>query len=86
MGYKDTLNLPDTDFSMRANLSEREPEFQKFWQENNIYERALEQREGEEQFILHDGPPYANGDIHIGHALTMTERLMLTTGWHVGCN
>ncbi len=69
MSYKETINLPDTDFPMRANLSEREVDFQKLWQEKEIYEKAVENREGKESFILHDGPPYANGDIHIGHAL-----------------
>ncbi|AGB40823.1 isoleucyl-tRNA synthetase [Halobacteroides halobius DSM 5150] len=83
MGYKDTLNLPDTEFPMRANLSEREPKFQKFWQENNIYKAALEQREGKEQFILHDGPPYANGDIHIGHALNKTLKDVVTRYYHL---
>lgn len=69
--YKETLNLPQTDFPMKANLAEREPLILKFWQENRIYER-LQQRNRENQgesFILHDGPPYANGNIHIGHAL-----------------
>mgnify|MGYP006293917485 CR=1 FL=1 len=69
MSYKETINLPDTDFPMRANLSEREVDFQNLWDENNIYKKAVENREGNEDFILHDGPPYANGDIHIGHAL-----------------
>jgi isoleucyl-tRNA synthetase len=69
MDYKETLNLPQTEFPMRANLSEREEDFQEFWKKNKVYETALEQREGAEKFILHDGPPYANGDIHIGHAL-----------------
>ncbi|MFW6280695.1 MAG: isoleucine--tRNA ligase [Halanaerobium sp.] len=69
MSYKETINLPDTKFPMRANLSERELDFQKIWNENKIYEKAVENREGEKSFILHDGPPYANGDIHIGHAL-----------------
>ncbi|MFP4371794.1 MAG: isoleucine--tRNA ligase [Halanaerobium sp.] len=69
MGYKETINLPDTNFPMRANLSEREVDFQKMWQEKKIYEKAVDNREGKESFILHDGPPYANGDIHIGHAL-----------------
>ncbi len=69
MSYKETINLPNTEFPMRANLSERELDFQKLWDENNIYEKAVENREGEKSFILHDGPPYANGDIHIGHAL-----------------
>ncbi len=69
MSYKETINLPDTEFSMRANLSERENDYEKFWEENNIYERAIQNRKGNEPFILHDGPPYANGDIHIGTAL-----------------
>ena len=69
MDYKETLNLPQTEFPMRANLSEREEDFQQFWRENEVYETALKKREGAEKFILHDGPPYANGDIHIGHAL-----------------
>ncbi|MFW6381334.1 MAG: class I tRNA ligase family protein, partial [Bacillota bacterium] len=69
MGYKETLNLPETEFPMRANLSEREPKFEEFWEKNNIYEKAIDNRRGAEPFILHDGPPYANGDIHIGHAL-----------------
>ncbi|SJZ30609.1 isoleucine--tRNA ligase [Selenihalanaerobacter shriftii] len=69
MDYKETLNLPQTEFPMRANLSEREEDFQEFWNKNEIYEEALKNREDDEKFILHDGPPYANGDIHIGHAL-----------------
>lgn len=69
--YKDTLNLPKTDFPMKANLSEREPLILKFWQEKRIYEKIQEKnkKEGKGNFILHDGPPYANGHIHIGHAL-----------------
>lgn len=66
--YKDTVNLPKTNFDMRANAAKREPEIQKFWQENKIYERLSENNPGE-LFILHDGPPYANGSLHIGHAL-----------------
>jgi len=66
--YKDTLNLPVTNFPMRANLAKREPEFLKFWQEKDIYRKAVKQREGAEKFILHDGPPYANANIHIGTA------------------
>src|SRR6056297_848025 len=69
MSYKETINLPDTEFPMRANLSERENDFQAYWKKNDIYEKAVKKREGNEPFILHDGPPYANGDIHIGHAL-----------------
>jgi isoleucyl-tRNA synthetase len=67
--YKGTLNLPVTDFPMKANLTQREPDFLKFWQENKIYEKMQEGREKNQSYILHDGPPYANGHIHIGHAL-----------------
>ena len=67
--YKNTLNLPQTDLPMRANAAQKEPEIQKFWAENNIYEKNLEQRDKTRAFVLHDGPPYANGDIHLGHAL-----------------
>jgi isoleucyl-tRNA synthetase len=67
--YKATLNLPSTDFAMKANLAQREPEMLKRWQANNLYQQIRQARAGREQFILHDGPPYANGDIHIGHAL-----------------
>src|SRR5699024_4774132 len=66
---KDTLNLLKTKFSMRAGLAKKEPEYQKEWEENNLYERILEKNKGKESYILHDGPPYANGNIHIGHAL-----------------
>lgn len=67
--YKHTLHLPQTDFPMRGNLPQREPEMLKRWQELNIYQQLREQRAGQDTFILHDGPPYANGDIHIGHAV-----------------
>jgi isoleucyl-tRNA synthetase len=66
--YKDTVNLPKTKFDMRANAVKREPELQKFWQENQIYEK-LSQNNPNDIFVLHDGPPYANGSLHIGHAL-----------------
>ena len=66
--YKDTVNLPKTQFEMRANAMKREPEIQKFWAENQIYDRLSQENPGE-LFILHDGPPYANGSLHIGHAL-----------------
>jgi isoleucyl-tRNA synthetase len=66
--YKETVNLPQTDFSMRANAVQREPELQQFWAENQIYEQ-LSQNNPKEPFILHDGPPYANGSLHMGHAL-----------------
>ena len=67
--YKSTLNLPVTDFAMKANLAQREPDMLKVWQANKVYEQIRTARKGREQFILHDGPPYANGDIHIGHAV-----------------
>jgi len=67
--YKDTLNLPYTAFSMKANLSNRDPQFLKEWQDQGIYDRLRTLRKGRDKFILHDGPPYANGEIHIGHAV-----------------
>jgi len=67
--YKKTLNLPKTAFPMKANLAQREPEFLKKWQQQDIYSKVREARKGRDQFILHDGPPYANGNIHIGHAV-----------------
>lgn len=72
MDYKSTLNLPKTDFPMKANLPQREPAMLKWWQENNLYERLVEKRLSATKFILHDGPPYSNGDIHIGHVLNKT--------------
>ena len=66
--YKDTLNLLQTPFNMRANARRREPELQAFWAEQRIYERLSRENPGE-PFTLHDGPPYANGALHVGHAL-----------------
>ncbi len=63
------LNLPETPFPMRGDLAKREPAWLKIWQENKLYERIRKARKGAKKFILHDGPPYANGDIHIGHAV-----------------
>ena len=67
--YKDTLNLPNTSFPMKANLPNREPERLKEWEATGLYEKMLKRNEGKAPYILHDGPPYANGNIHIGHAL-----------------
>ncbi len=67
--YKDTLNLPDTPFPMRGDLAKREPGWLKGWQEKQLYRKIRAAAEGRPKFILHDGPPYANGDIHIGHAV-----------------
>jgi len=69
MDYKDTLNLPKTDFPMRANLPQNEPKQVEKWERERIYFQILEKNHGGKRFILHDGPPYANGNIHIGHAL-----------------
>ncbi len=67
--YKDTLNLPNTSFPMRGNLANREPAMLERWYSENVYETIRKARAGAEKFILHDGPPYANGDIHTGHAV-----------------
>lgn len=69
MDYGKTLNLPKTEFPMRGNLPQKEPEFLKQWYEADIYQKRLERNKGHEKFILHDGPPYANGEIHMGTAL-----------------
>ncbi len=67
--YKKTLNLPDTPFPMRGDLARREPQMLARWQEQRVYQRIREASRGRPRFVLHDGPPYANGDIHIGHAV-----------------
>ena len=67
--YKDTLNLPDTPFPMRGDLAKREPQWVREWQERGVYKRLRTIARGRPRFVLHDGPPYANGDIHIGHAV-----------------
>jgi len=67
--YKKTLNLTDTPFPMRGDLARREPQWVAAWQETKLYERIREVSQGRPRFVLHDGPPYANGDIHIGHAV-----------------
>ena len=72
MDYNETLNLPKTDFPMRAGLPTREPEFLARWEANDQYAKLMKHNEGKPLFVLHDGPPYANGDIHIGHALNKT--------------
>ena len=67
--YNDSLNLPKTDFPMKANLSKREPEILSKWLKNNIYKQVLKKNSKNKKYILHDGPPFANGEIHLGHAL-----------------
>jgi isoleucyl-tRNA synthetase len=70
--YKDTLNLPQTDFPMKANLPAREPEMLARWDSTGLYEKIMAARAGAPLFVLHDGPPFANGDVHIGHVLNKT--------------
>ncbi|MBF6603448.1 MAG: class I tRNA ligase family protein, partial [Sphingorhabdus sp.] len=70
--YKDTVFLPKTDFPMKAGLASKEPAILERWQKIGLYEKLRESRAGREKFILHDGPPYANGNIHIGHSLNKT--------------
>lgn len=67
--YKDTLLMPKTDFQMRGNLPNKEPNFLKRWEEMELYEKIMKKNEGKPTYVLHDGPPYANGNIHMGHAL-----------------
>lgn len=69
MDYSKTLNLPNTDFPMRGNLPEREPQILEYWRNNQIYAQRVARNKGRKKFILHDGPPYANGNIHLGTAL-----------------
>jgi len=69
MDYQKTLNLPKTEFSMRAGLAQKEPKYIDAWKKNDLYQAIRKKSEGKKSFTLHDGPPYANGDIHIGHAL-----------------
>lgn len=87
MNYKDTLNMPKTKFPMRGNLPNREPERQARWEEEQMYEKVQKRTEGRPLFILHDGPPFANGDIHMGHALNkvikdIIVRFKSMTGYH----
>ncbi|MEN1219030.1 isoleucine--tRNA ligase, partial [Listeria monocytogenes] len=72
MEYKDTLLMPKTDFPMRGNLPNKEPEWQAKWEEEKLYEKIQEKNAGRPTYILHDGPPYANGELHMGHALNKT--------------
>ena len=69
MKIKETLNLGKTAFPMRAGLPNKEPKMQEAWDEANLYAYRLKENEGKPSFVLHDGPPYANGDIHVGHAM-----------------
>ena len=87
MDYKDTLLMPKTAFPMRGNLPNKEPLRQEQWDAMNVYEKSQERTEGRPLFILHDGPPYANGDLHIGHALNQILKDFITryksmSGYH----
>ncbi len=75
---KENINLPKTSFSMKANLPIKEPEILKFWERQNMYKKLRESRKGKEKFVLHDGPPYANGHIHMGTALNKILKDMIT--------
>ena len=67
--YRETVFLPKTDFSMKAGLPQREPELLKRWEQMSLYKRLRSDSSGRPKYVLHDGPPYANGNLHIGHAL-----------------
>ncbi|HAM82172.1 isoleucine--tRNA ligase [Ornithinibacillus bavariensis] len=87
MDYKETLLMPKTEFPMRGNLPNKEPERQEKWEESHLYEKSLQRTKGRPLFILHDGPPYANGDIHIGHAMNKILKDFITryksmSGYH----
>ena len=75
--YKKTMNLPSTKFPMRGNLAQNEPERLAAWDEAGVYELALKKNEGHDKFVLHDGPPYANGPIHLGHAMNKIGKDMI---------
>ncbi len=70
--YKDTLNLPKTDFPIKANLAKLEPEILARWEAEKIYTKVREAGKAHPKYVLHDGPPYPNGDIHLGHTLNKT--------------
>ncbi|PTI49355.1 isoleucine--tRNA ligase, partial [Staphylococcus xylosus] len=78
MDYKDTLLMPKTDFPMRGGLPNKEPKIQEEWDEKNIYQKVLDKNEGNPSYILHDGPPYANGNLHMGHALNKILKDIIT--------
>ena len=81
--YSKTLYLPQTDFPMRAGLPEKEPAIVKRWQDMGMYRRLREDAAGREKFVLHDGPPYANGNIHIGHALNKILKDVITRSFQM---
>ncbi|MDR2829408.1 MAG: isoleucine--tRNA ligase, partial [Mycoplasmataceae bacterium] len=81
--FKDTLNILNTDFEMRANLPVKELSIQKMWKDNDIYQKILLKNKGKQQKTLHDGPPYANGSIHVGHALNKILKDIIVRRWNL---
>ena len=81
MDYNKTINLPKTDFPMRAGLPKREPEMLKRWQEQDVYHEMLKKNEGKPRFNLHDGPPFSNGALHMGHALNKAIKDFITRSY-----
>jgi isoleucyl-tRNA synthetase len=81
MDYNKTINLPKTDFPMRAGLPKREPEMQARWEQENVYEELLKKNEGKPLFNLHDGPPFSNGELHMGHALNKALKDFITRSY-----
>lgn len=79
--YKSSMNLPKTSFAMRAGLAQNEPKRLKMWEENHVYELLQAQNKGHDKFVLHDGPPYANGPIHLGHALNKISKDIINRYW-----
>ena len=79
--YKDTTNLPTTGFPMRGNLAQNEPKRLAAWDKAGVYEQLLKKNQGHERFVLHDGPPYANGPIHIGHAQNKISKDIINRFW-----
>ena len=81
MDYNKTINLPKTDFPMRAGLPKREPEMLKRWQDMDLYNELLKKNEGKPRFSLHDGPPFSNGSLHMGHALNKSLKDIITRSY-----
>ena len=81
--YSKTLYLPETEFPMRAGLPQKEPEMAAKWKEMGLYKRLRASAAGREKFVLHDGPPYANGNIHIGHALNKVLKDVITRSFQM---
>ncbi|MBQ9006040.1 MAG: class I tRNA ligase family protein, partial [Atopobiaceae bacterium] len=79
--YKSSMNLPSTGFAMRANLAQNEPRRLQAWDEEGVYELLLKKNEGHDTFVLHDGPPYANGPIHLGHAQNKISKDIINRYW-----